>query len=262
MAAPAWLAHDDCGGGPAVVLIHGHPFDRSMWKGQLRPLSARFRAIAPDLRGYGQSPATAGTVTMAQLAADVWALLDGLGVSSAAPVGLSMGGLVAIEMAIARPRAVWALGLIASTAEPATVYEHRTRLALADRVEAVGLEPLVESMAPRLFGPGVSDELVESVVAMMRASNPVGAAAALRGRADRPDYRVALHAVAVPAFVCTGTDDVWSTAAVTAELVASLPAATVLSLPGVGHMPNLEAPERFNEALAAFLEAAAGDAVA
>src|ERR1700685_4297801 len=103
MATPAWLAHDDSGGGPAVVLIHGHPFDRSMWKGQIPALSARFRVIAPDLRGDGQSPATAGTVTMAELAGDVWALLDGLGVPSAAPVGLSMGGLVAVGMAIARP---------------------------------------------------------------------------------------------------------------------------------------------------------------
>ena len=65
------LAHDDVGDGPAVVLIHGHPFNRSMWAPQLPALRDRFRVIAPDLRGYGDSPVTAGTVPMAQLAADV-----------------------------------------------------------------------------------------------------------------------------------------------------------------------------------------------
>jgi pimeloyl-ACP methyl ester carboxylesterase len=57
----------------------------------------------------------------------------------------------------------------------------------------------------------------------------------------------------MPTFVCTGTEDVWSTPAITSELVDCLRAPSVLSLPDVGHLPNLEAPERFNEALGAFL---------
>jgi pimeloyl-ACP methyl ester carboxylesterase len=74
------LAHDDVGDGPAVVLIHGHPFSRGMWARQLAALRDRFRVIAPDLRGYGNSPVTAGTVPMAQLAADVAHLLDRKGI--------------------------------------------------------------------------------------------------------------------------------------------------------------------------------------
>src|SRR5947209_792367 len=128
----AWLAHDDAGSGPAVVLLHGHPFDRSVWRPQTVSLAAGFRVIAPDLRGYGHSPATAGTVTMADLAGDVWGLLDDLGITAVAAIGLSMGGLVAIEMALARPGGVWALGLVASTVEPAGDDERRTRRALAD----------------------------------------------------------------------------------------------------------------------------------
>ena len=253
MAARAWLAHDDDGGGPAVVLVHGHPFDRSIWRAQVRALAGRFRVVAPDLRGYGHSPATAGTVTMAELAGDVWGLVDDLEISSVAVVGLSMGGLVAIEMASAHPERLWALGLVASTAEPPSEDERRTRRALADRVEAVGIEPLVESMGPRLFGPHADREAVNGVLAVMRASNPVGAAAALRGRAERPDYRPALRELAMPAFVCTGTCDPWSTAIVTADLAGCLRAPRILSLPDVGHLPNVEAPARFNEALEAFL---------
>jgi len=198
--------------------------------------------LAPDLRGYGHSPATSGTVTMAELAADVWGLVDDLGISTAAPVGLSMGGLVAIETALARPDRVWALGLVASTVEPVGDDERRTRRALADRIEAVGIEPLVESLGPRLFGPSVAADTVDGVVAIMRGANPVGAAAALRGRAQRPDHREALKDLEIPSFVCTGSRDVFSTAAVTSELVHCLHAPTVVSLPEVGHPPNLEAP--------------------
>jgi len=89
-----------------------------MWWPQLASLADEFRLVAPDLRGYGQSPATKGTVTMAELAQDVWALLDELGMSAVAVVGLSMGALVAMEMAIARPERVWALGLVAAWSPP------------------------------------------------------------------------------------------------------------------------------------------------
>jgi len=242
------------------VLLHGHPFDRSVWRPQTVSLAVRFRVIAPDLRGYGHSPATAGTVTMADLAGDVWGLLDDLGITAVAAIGLSMGGLVAIEMALARPAGVWALGLVASTVEPAGDDERRTRRALADRIEAVGMEPLVESLGPRLFGPGVAEDTAREVIRMMRAANPVGAAAALRGRAERPDYREPLRDLDVPVFVCTGEHDVFSTAAVTTDLVHCLRGPTVVGLAQAGHLPNLEAPEPFNEALASFLADALGPA--
>ena len=112
------LAYDDIGAGPAVVLIHGHPFNRSMWAPQLAALRPAYRVIAPDLRGFGDSPVTAGTVTMRELAGDVERLLDRIGVGPAAVVGLSMGGLVVMELAAADPGRWWALGLVATTAQP------------------------------------------------------------------------------------------------------------------------------------------------
>src|SRR5271170_5347026 len=93
------LAYDDAGDGPVVVLLHGHPFNRTMWAPQLAAFRDRFRVIVPDLRGYGESPVTAGTVTMAELADDVRHLLDRAGIGRAALVGLSMGGLVLVELA-------------------------------------------------------------------------------------------------------------------------------------------------------------------
>jgi pimeloyl-ACP methyl ester carboxylesterase len=125
----AALAHDDAGEGPAVVLIHGHPFNRSMWTPQLAALRDSFRVIIPDLRGYGDSPVTPGTVPMAQLAADVRHLLDAKGIATAALAGLSMGGLVVMELAAAQPHRWWAYGFIATTAQRVTADEQQARRA-------------------------------------------------------------------------------------------------------------------------------------
>jgi 3-oxoadipate enol-lactonase len=251
--APVDLAHDDAGDGPVVVLIHGHPFNRGMWAPQLVALRDRFRVIAPDLRGYGDSPVTPGTMTMAQLAADVSRLLDGKGIARAALAGLSMGGLVVMELAAAQPERWWAYGFIATTAQRLTGDERAARLASARTMEEQGMRPVAEQMAARLFGPEPSPELTARIMAMMLATSPAGAAAAIRGRAERPDYQPVLKSLSAPALVCAGDRDSYSTAEITAELARCLPGAEVVVLVGVGHLPNLERPDVFNEHLLRFL---------
>ena len=247
------LVFDDQGGGPPVVLLHGHPFNRSLWRLQQRSLvDAGFRVVAPDLRGYGASPATPGTVTMGELAGDVTALLEQLNLERPVVVGLSMGGLVAMELDISGPP-MRALGLVATTAEPVTAHEYRRRQALAAEVEKEGMGPLVEQMRAGLFPPGCPPEVIEFVTNMMEGNNPLGAAAALRGRSVRPDYRAGLATLRIPTFVCVGSDDPWSTQKVTDEMVACLSSPHVVLMAGIGHLPNLEAPAEFNWQLINFL---------
>jgi pimeloyl-ACP methyl ester carboxylesterase len=88
---------------------------------------------------------------------------------------------------------------------------------------------------------------------MMAAARVLGAAAALRGRAERPDYRPVLRQLDIPAFVCTGSEDPWSNETVTAEIVAHLQRPELVIIDGVGHLPNLEAEAVFNRALTGFL---------
>jgi 3-oxoadipate enol-lactonase len=95
--------------------------------------------------------------------------------------------------------------------------------------------------------------VASQVMAMMLATDPRGAAAALRGRAERPDYRPLLAELDLPAFVCTGDHDLYSTAAITDELTGCLRRPHRVTLAGVGHLPNLELPDRFNAELLAFL---------
>ena len=247
------LAYDDAGSGDCAVLIHGHPFDRTLWEPQLAALRDGFRVLAPDLRGFGQSPVTAGTVTMRQYAADIEGLLDDLGIGRAAIIGLSMGGLVTMELAAARPERYWAIGLVATTAEPVTPHEQVTRRQRADAVERDGMGVLVDYMHTGLYGPACPPAIRDRVDAMMAAASPAGAAAALRGRAERPDYRPVLARLDIPALVCAGSADPWSNREVTAEMIACLKRPEVLMIDGAGHLPNLEAEREFNDALRAFL---------
>src|SRR5687767_13095699 len=85
----------DQGSGPPLLLVHGFPLDHTMWFGQIDHFSRRWRVIAPDLRGFGASTVTPGTVTMEQFADDLNALLDALGISEPVHLcGLSMGGYI------------------------------------------------------------------------------------------------------------------------------------------------------------------------
>jgi 3-oxoadipate enol-lactonase len=247
------LAYDDAGSGDCVVLIHGHPFDRTLWQPQTAALRGEFRVVAPDLRGFGHSPVTEHLVTMRELALDVEELLETLGIERAAVVGLSMGGLVTMELAASQPDRYWAIGLIATTMEPPSPAERAARRERADAVERDGIQTLLDYMHTGVYGPGCPETVRARVDAMMSAAPPAGAAAALRGRAERPDYRALMAGLDIPALVCTGSVDPWSDQEVTAEIIAHLKRPELVVIDGVGHLPNLEAQDEFNDVLRAFL---------
>jgi pimeloyl-ACP methyl ester carboxylesterase len=83
------MAYDDEGRGPAVVLLHGFPFNRSMWREQVEALRASHRVVAPDMRGFGETAAAREASTMEEMAEDVAALLDELKIERAVVCGLS-----------------------------------------------------------------------------------------------------------------------------------------------------------------------------
>jgi len=90
------LAYDDTGAGPAVVLMHGYPFNRSMWAEQVSALADSYRVVTLDLRGHGESESSTGASTMKLMAQDVASLMDELRIDRAVIGGLSMGGYVTL----------------------------------------------------------------------------------------------------------------------------------------------------------------------
>lgn len=254
---PSFLAFEDKDPGiPSrvpLVLVHGHPFDRTMWQPQLAEFPAGRRVIAPDLRGYGASPVTPGTVPLARHAQDIAALLDHLEVDGCVLAGLSMGGQIVMECAARFGERVRGLVLADTFPAAETPEGRRSRAAMADRLLAEGMRGYADEVLERMVAPSADPGVKAHVHRMMTATSPEGAAAALRGRAERPDYRALLTRLAVPALVVVGADDTYTPVADAEAMHAALPDSVLCVIEGAAHLPNLERPAEFNRALGEFL---------
>ncbi|MFI0896145.1 alpha/beta fold hydrolase [Streptomyces sp. NPDC020983] len=250
------MTYGDTGGeGSALLLIHGHPFDRTMWAPQQDAAPAH-RVITPDLRGYGGSQVVPGSTPLGTFARDLAALLDHLGVAEAVVCGLSMGGQIALEFHRLFPHRVTGLVLADTFAQADTEQAKQERYARADRLEREGTAGYAREVLGSMVCPETlarRPDVADHVLGMMLAAPPQGAAAALRGRAERPDYTAGLAGVAVPTLVVVGREDVFTPVSDAEFLHRHIPGATLTVVDDAGHMPNLECPAAFNDALARLL---------
>ena len=244
--------------GRPLLLVHGHPFDRSMWQPQLDAFEAAGRrAIAPDLRGYGESSSVSGKTTLDIFARDLAALLDALGLDACVICGLSMGGQIAMEFCRLFPERVAGIALAATFPRAESEGGRGERNLMADRLLREGMGLYAEEVLPKMLGAeaiAARPELAAKVLAMMRRAPPEGAAAALRGRAERPGYEESLRRLSVPALVVVGDADAFTTRADAEEMCRLLEGSELLWLERAGHMPNLERAGAFNAALERLLE--------
>lgn len=252
------IGFDELGDGSnTLLLVHGHPFNRSMWRPQLSVVAgAGWRVLAPDLRGYGETTVVPGRTPLALFAADLAALLDHRGIQSVVIGGLSMGGQIVMEFARQYPHRVRGILLAATFPQAETDEGKRNRNTMADRLQREGMSGYADEVLPKMLAARSIESLPEvaaHVTAMMYATNPEGAAAALRGRAVRPSYEGTLAGLAVPALVVVGSEDAFTTRQDAEHMRDLLSDSELVWLEGVGHMPNLERPEAFNGALLRFL---------
>lgn len=247
------------GQGQPLLLVHGFPLDHTMWHEQIDGLSSVCRVIAPDLRGFGGSGTTAGTVTMEQLADDLAALLDALEVAEpVALCGLSMGGYVAWQFWHRHRRRLGSLILCDTKASADSPEAARARLESADRVLTEGAGFLADSMLEKLFAPTTDSEqpeLVEATRQVILATAPEGLAAALRGMAERADATSWLPRIDVPTLVVCGRHDAIASVEEMRGLAAQIPGAHFREISLAGHLAPLENPAETNLAIREFLTA-------
>ncbi|WP_443060816.1 alpha/beta fold hydrolase [Streptomyces sp. NBC_00448] len=243
-----------------LLLVHGHPFDRTMWHPQTAAFGAGRRVIVPDLRGYGASSVRPGSTGLDVFARDLAALLDTLGVPRAVLCGLSMGGQIVLEFHRLFPGRVAGLVLADTFAQGETDAGRRERYARAKALERDGMAHYAHGVLDSMVAPATIDEqpdVAAHVLRMMLAAPPEGAAAALRGRAERPDHTPTLARIAVPTLVVVGRDDVFTPVADARFLHEHVPGSRLAIVEAAGHLPNLERPEAFNAALSGLLTAVA-----
>lgn len=247
------LAVEEHGRGEPVLLVHGFPLDRRMWRGQVGALDG-VRLILPDLRGHGESEAGPPPYPMVSLAEDLRQILDHLGLARVVLGGLSMGGYVALAFAARYPERLRALVLLDTQpgADPPEVRE--TRVATAARVRRDGVEAVAGELLERLVGGrSVEPEIIELTRRMILDTSSEGMVGALEGMAARPDSTPLLPAIACPTLVIAGSEDAITPPARARAMAAAIPGAELVEIRGAGHLAPLERPDAVNAVLQDFL---------
>lgn len=236
-------AYDDVGAGPPLILLHAFPFDRRMWSVNAPALAGRFRVITPDLRGFGEAPA-GGPYSIADLADDVAALMDALGLSRASIGGLSMGGYVALAFAARHGARLEGLILADTKAGPDSPEARRGRDEAIALVTAQSVDAYLERQLPKLLSARASDTLRATTRALAKQT-PDAVIAGLVAMRDRPDRRLELPRIACPTLVVVGSADVLTPPSEAAAMASAIPGARLVELPGAGHLASLEEPSAF-----------------
>lgn len=237
-------------GDEPVLLLHGYSDSAHTFAPVLPLLPARWRVLAPDQRGHGDSDRPQGGYTMEQLAADAAALLDATGAGAATVVGHSMGSLVALRLALDHPERVARLVLVGSTpsAKEAMHGLAQEIAAFADPVPVAFVRGFQESAVCR----PVPAAFFEQVVAESRKL-PARVWQAIAADLARFDVRAELGRVRCPTLLVWGDRDAFFGRAEQEALRDGIPGASLLVYEGTGHTPHWEEPERFARDLTAFV---------
>jgi 3-oxoadipate enol-lactonase len=263
MTGPVALAYDIAGSGPLVVFLHGIGGNRSNWQGQVAYFAARFCAVAWDARGYGASDDPPQPLNFSDYADDLVRLLDHLRAERAHLVGLSMGGMILQDFYGRYADRAATMALVDTSVGFGGVSAEVRREFLARR-----LDPLERGLTLADIAPGVVEVLVAKGATAAARQRLRASIEALRVN----PYKQALHAIIttdfravsphinVPTLVIVGEEDVVTPPADAEFLARNISGAKLVSIPGAGHLTNIETPEAFNAALEAFLNLYAGRA--
>jgi len=243
------------GNGPAVLLAHSLGSDHSIWAAQESALAERRSVVAYDLRGHGQTTATAGAYDFDLLADDALALLDALNIERASFLGISLGGMIGQALALKAPERLDKLVLADTTAayppEARALWPERIR-----QIEAAGLEPLVQPTLARWFTApfrAAQPERVAGIGELIRHTPPAGYIGCCHAIAGL-DFASRLHEITTPTLVLVGEWDAGTPPAMAEALARGIPGARLALIPDAAHLGNIEQAETFNRLLLDFLE--------
>ena len=254
------MHHEVTGAGLAIVFLHEGIADSRMWEPQWTSFATRYRLLRCDFAGFGRTAIDRLPVTHAQ---DVVNLLDELDISSAGVVGASMGGRVALELAVARPDLVQTL-VLEDAGLPGVNWSEAVRAygAAEDKAVARGdLEAATEINlrmwvdGPRRAAKDVDPKVRAAVAEMQRRALEVQAPHWEELEEDMlvPDVAARLGEVEAPTLVLVGEEDVDDMQALARRFAAEIPVARMASIPGAAHLPSLEQPAVFDELVLGFL---------
>jgi pimeloyl-ACP methyl ester carboxylesterase len=249
------IAYQRAGAGPALVLLHGYVGDGlSTWRPQLEALCNEFTGVAWDAPGAGGSADPPESFGIADYAECLAVFITQLGLDRPHVAGLSFGAALAIAFAQRYPATPASLVLASAYAGwrgslPPDVAEQRLQQAL--RLADASAREFTDTLLPTMFSTNPGRAAVEGFRNALLAFHPTGFRAMARASAE--DLREGLSAIDIPTLLVYGDTDVRAPLTVAEQLRASLPTSSLVVLPGIGHVCNLEAAEEFNNIVRRFL---------
>ena len=243
------------GEGPWLALSHSLACSLEMWDEEVRRLSGRFRVLAYDSRGHGESGAPAGPYTLDMIADDVKGLFDHLGIGRAHWIGLSMGGVFGLATALRYPGIFRSMVL----ADTSSKLSDEGIAAFRQRV-AAAREGTMEAMVDPTLRRWFKDSFRAKEPALMARvgdwirNTPLEGYVGTSAAIPTIDATRRLREIGIPCLVIVGEDDVAMPVTMAQVLARELPDAELVVVPDAGHLSNLEQPEAFNAALDRFYE--------
>ncbi|MBI4258297.1 MAG: alpha/beta hydrolase [Thaumarchaeota archaeon] len=256
MADATNLAHRVVGDGPPIVLMHGFPLSRHMWLPQIEYLQKKFRVVALDLLGHGDSKAPETPYSMDLFAEDIVDLIKTLNFSPAIFVGHSMGGYVLFRIYEKYPDVVKALVFMNTRAEPDSPEAKAKRFDTINRIKREGPTPFLTDFAKLLLSESTvkeHPELTEQLLSIMLKTPQHTLTNTLAAMAERPDSVPLLSRIVVPTLIITGAEDKIIPLEAAKTLNNGIRGSRLAVISQTGHMPNIERPDTFNEELTKFL---------
>lgn len=266
------LYYEEHGSGDPLLLVMGLAADSTAWLFQLPAFSERYRTIVFDNRGVGRSSKPAGPYTIRQMADDAAALLAALGIARTHVVGVSMGGMIAQELALQHPERIRSLVLACTYPEP----DEEVRLGratsmaqLGGNVDASGnatidlgtIDPMMifQTLLPKVFSPAFLMNQLPTLMQLFGGALQYGfSIEAIMAQVDAVMSHKAtdrLQTVTAPTLVLTGDADLLIPPANSDLIAREIPGAQLVKIPGGTHGFNFETPELFNTAVLEFLAA-------
>jgi pimeloyl-ACP methyl ester carboxylesterase len=266
------LYYEEHGSGDPLLLIMGLAADSRAWMFQVPDFARHYRTVIFDNRGVGRSAKPAGPYTIHQMADDAAGLLDRLDIARAHVVGVSMGGMIAQELALRHPARVRRLVLACTYPEPDADVEQQRQFSLAKfggsvsadgaiQLDVTALDPMMffQHLLPTVFNQSYIDTEIAKLLPLFTGALEYGfSLEAIVGQVEAVmghNTTERLHQIAAPTLVITGDADRLVPCANSDILARHIPGAKLVKIPGGSHGFNFETPEIFNREVLDFLAA-------
>jgi len=241
-------------GAPWLTLSHSLACSVRMWDEQIASFKDRYRILAYDTRGHGQTGAPQGAYTLEQLADDLKGLLDHLKISKTHYCGLSMGGMIGQTFALKYPGVLQTLVLADTSSrippEVGPMWEERIKVA-----QTQGMQPLVQPTLERWFTAPYRSAHPETMarVGKLIADTPVPGYVGCCRAIPKLNLTARLKEITVPIQIIVGADDQGTPVAMSQAIHENAPGSRLDILPQAAHLSNIEQPKAFDRALGSFL---------